>query len=143
MTTHNSISDTYGRFDMSAHENVLYARVYGSLDPASMHAATNMLVPLVKRMEGPWASLMDYREWELYTEEMIPMLLNLQTWLLKHNHKVEVAVVGKSGLKRNARERLLQALDEKPQQVYVETEEEGWEWLLEHGYCKEQPKQEL
>ncbi|KZZ65272.1 hypothetical protein A3765_17640 [Oleiphilus sp. HI0130] len=139
MTKHHSSSDTYGRFDMSVHERVLHAKVFGSLDPASMNAATNILVPLVQKMDGPWASLMDYREWELYTEEMIPLLLNLQTWLLKQNHKVEVAVVGKSGLKKNARERLLQELDEKPQQVYVETEEQGWKWLIEHGYCINHP----
>lgn len=143
MTRHSSSADTYGRFDMSVHENVLHAKVFGSLDPASMNASTNILVPLVKEINGPWASLIDYREWELYTEEMIPLLLDLQAWLLKQNHKVEVAVIGKSGLKRNARERLLEALNEKPQQIYVETEEQGWKWLIENGYCKKQPSQAL
>ncbi len=68
MTRHSSSADTYGRFDMSVHENVLHAKVFGSLDPASMNASTNILVPLVKEINGPWASLIDYREWELYSE---------------------------------------------------------------------------
>lgn len=139
MTRRRELSETYGQFEMSVHENVLLGKVYGSLDAASMNAATKALVPLVKGINGSWASLMDYREWELYAEDMIPLLVDLQKWLLKNGHSVEVAIVGKSGLKKTARERLLQQLDAKPQQIYVETEEEGWQWLIEHNYCQGLP----
>jgi hypothetical protein len=132
-------ASTFGKFTMSKHENVLIARLSGHVDLDTMIEATKQVAPLVKSMEGPWASLMDYTHWELYTEETIGPLVKFQEWAMAHGHAVEVAVVGESYLKKNARETLLSFVKEKPQQVYVETEPEAWDWLVQNGYCEAKP----
>ena len=131
---------TYGRFYFTKHDRVLITRAVGLLDLESILATTQEVIPLIKAMDGPWASLMDYTQWELYTEEMIEPLLKFQKWLLKNNHQVEVAVIGDSFLKKNAREKLLGMLEVQPEQVYVNTEEEAWDWLIKQGYCKHKPR---
>lgn len=133
------MNSTYGKFYFKKHDRVLITRAIGQLDLDSIMATTEEVVPLIKAMNGPWASLMDYTQWELHTEEMIVPLIRFQKWLLKHNHEVEVAVVANSSLKRNARQKLLGLLDVKPDQVYVKTEDEAWEWLIKHKYCVSRP----
>lgn len=132
-------ASTFGKFEISKHENVLVTRLSGHVDLETMIQATKQVAPLVKSMGGPWASLMDYTEWELYTEDTIGPLVKFQEWALAHGHKVEVAIVGNSYLKKHARETLLSHLTDKPKQVYVETEQEAWDWLLKNGYCAAQP----
>jgi len=129
---------TFGQFELRKVDNVLVTRLIGQLDLDTMKAATQQVVPLVKSMGGPWASLVDYTQWELYTEDTVEALIRFQEWALAHNHAVEVAVIGNSSLKKQAREKLLSQLTHRPQQMYFETEKEAWDWLVQHEYCRDQ-----
>jgi len=133
-------NSTYGKFKLSKHQNVLLAHINGPTDVATIIGSTQDVMPAVTSMGNHWASLMDLRDWELYTDDMIPHLIRFQNWLLKNGHQVEVAIIGKSELKKSAREALLSRLDMRPEQVYVETEEQAWQWLLDHDYCTNRPE---
>lgn len=129
---------TFGQFELRKVDNVLVTRLIGQLDLDTMKAASQQVVPLVKSMGGPWASLVDYTQWELYTEDTVEVLIRFQEWALAHNHAVEVAVIGNSLLKKQAREKLLRQLTRRPQQMYFETEKEAWDWLVQNKYCRDQ-----
>lgn len=126
---------TFGEFTFYKHQNVIAAKANGEFDIATLLNSTKDIADIVASMDGNFASLMDYRDWGLYTTESIEILVKLQKWLLKNGHKVEVGIIGSSTLKKQARETLLSNLDQKPDQIYVDTEEEGWDWLIQHGYC--------
>ena len=64
-------ASTFGRFYFKKHEQVLITRAVGQLDLESILITTKEVVPLIKFMNGSWSSLMDYTQWELYTEDMI------------------------------------------------------------------------
>ena len=128
-------TSTYGQFKLHKYQNVLIAHVKGPTDVASLLASPKETVAAVLSMGACWASLMDLREWELHTEEMVVHLIRFQKWLLKNGHKAEVALIGSSELKKAAREALLNQLETRPEQIYVETEDQAWQWLIENGYC--------
>ena len=133
------MDNTYAQFDLGVHGRVLMVTVYGSVDLDSMQVAFAKIEALISQLKKPWATLVDLRQWDLYTEEMVEPLAQFQAWLIENGHELEVSISGGSELKKQARDRLWSHLTVAPDHVYVDTPEQGWNLLIEKGYCEERP----
>ena len=133
------MSETYAEINVSVHQRVLVVTVVGAVDLESLQMAFGNIEKQVDLLVSPWATLVDLRKWDLYTEEMIEPLAKFQLWLMEQGHKVEISVTGGSPLKQQARDALWNHLKVAPDHKYVLTPEEGWQWLIREGYCEVAP----
>lgn len=123
-----------GEYKVDKQGRVLYFYMSGTMDAETAKNYYLAVKQFLPEFKSTWASLVDLNDWGLHIPEVKEQMAGFHKWIEKHGHEVEVCVIGKSKLKRMAREELLESSNSLLNVVYVETLDEGWQWLEEHGY---------
>ncbi len=122
------------KYEIFKKDRVLCFRLYGQLDVETAKAYYLAVKQLIGELNDGWASLVDLNDWGLHIPEITQKMASFHEWLSKSGHEVEVCITGGSNLKAMARKKLLDESATSLKVVYVDTEEEGWQWLYEHGF---------
>lgn len=133
------MGDLFADFVVLQHERVIFVKVHGSIDLLSMSDCIQKVETLLPNMDGPWASFVDLSNWQLHTPEIIELLGDFEKRMIEKGMSVEISVVGDSEFKKYARQQLFQQTEVHVEQVYVDTVDSGWNWLINKGFCEARP----
>ena len=123
-----------GDYKLIKKGNVLHFQLMGQMDIETGIKYANSIKPYLSELGSDWATMIDLNDWGLHIPEVSELMENFHGWLHRNGHRVEVCITGNSDLKIRVREKLLEVSNTDLKVIYVETKEEGWAWLSEHGY---------
>lgn len=125
------------RFELKVIDNTLFFYLEGAMDEGLIKAIFIKVLYLVENeLEEPWASVMDLTQWGLHTPEAEKDLIKFQHWAYKKGQRAEVCIMAGNSFKEGIRKKLYSQQSLDVEHVFVDTLEEGKNWLIENGYLK-------
>jgi hypothetical protein len=125
------------RFELKVIDNTLFFHLEGAMDEGLIKAIFIKVLYLVENeLKEPWASIMDLTQWGLYTPEAEKDLIKFQHWAYKKGQRAEVCVVAGNSFKEGIRKKIYAQQNLDVEHIFVDTLEDGKDWLIENGYLK-------
>lgn len=122
----------HGAFDIHTQDRIVDVRVWEAWNAEGMARFIEQFKAAARSLgDGPWAALIDLRDWELATPETEKQVDELQAWCIENGQSFEAVVVGDAALAQAQMQRYSQLITGFIEQRHFANREEARRWLLD------------